>query len=270
MIGRNADIWYCYIRGYPLGSAGGFYLLDISHNDGEIRVFQCDIQHIAPLHVKGTLFLCIQPVIVVHQCLYQDLLDARRTFDNYKRDQFIQYTCGVNYESYMDQLIGSIIEFQDTFHCDTTNDSHGLSQHANNDTESIVMVSTMHNRRLGIVDSPLYRDINYPDKVKGYMALESTSFQFIGPDRASIDIESSDHYLDVAQIIKQSGLPNYRQVRVPLNSGLCIEAWKKYLLEYKNQKLIQYLQFGFPLSISQPDLLDNHNATNHFSALQFH
>ena len=183
--------------------------------------------------------------------------------------KFIQYTCGASYESYMDQLIGSLIKFQDNCHCDATSNSCGLNHHTNNDTESIVMASTMHTRRSGIVDSPLCRDINYPDKAKGYKALEPTSFQFIGPDRASIDIESIDHYFDVACIIKQSGLPNYRQVRVPLNSGLCIESWKKYLLEYKDQKLLQYLQFAFPLSISQPELLDNHKATNHFSARQF-
>ena len=145
-VARNADIWYCYIHGYPLGSVGGFYLLDISNNDGQIRIFQCDVQHIAPLHVKGTLFLCIQPVVMVHQYLHQELLDARRTYDNYKHDQFIQYTCGVSYQSYMDQLIGSIIKFQDNFHCDATSDSCGLSQHINNDTESIIMASTMHTR----------------------------------------------------------------------------------------------------------------------------
>ena len=92
---RNAGIWYCYIHGYPSGSTGGFYLIDISHTDGQIHVFQCVVQHIAPLYVEGTLFLGIQPVLVVNQYLHQDLLDARRTFDNYKHDQFTQYTFGV-------------------------------------------------------------------------------------------------------------------------------------------------------------------------------
>ena len=259
---RNADIFYCYIHGYPYGSSGGFYLLDISHNDGQIHIFQCVVRHNAPLYVEGTLFLGIQPVGMVNQYLHQDLVDARRAFDNYKCDQFTQYTFGVNYESYMDQLIGSIIDFQDSHHCDNTERNYDLSQHANTDKESIVVVSTVDTRRSGIVNSPPCRDINYPDKVRGYLALEPTSFQFIGPD-------SSDNYLDVAQLIKQSGLPNYKQIRIPLKSGLCFESWKKYLLDYKDQKVLQYLQFGFPLSISQPELLDNQSPTNHFSALQF-
>ena len=41
------------------------------------------------------------------------------------------------------------------------------------------------------------------------------------------------------------------------------------MLEYKDQKLVQYLQFGFPLSISQPELLVNQKVTNHFLPLQF-
>ena len=161
----------------------------------------------------------------------------------------------------MDQLISSIIELQDSHHCDTTDRNYDLSQHVNTDTESI------ESRRSGIVNSPPCRDINYPHKARGYMALEPTSFHFIGPDRAPIDTDSCDNYLHVALIIKQSGLPNHKQVRVPLNSGLCIESWKKYLLEYKDQKVLQYLQFGFPLSISQPELLDNQSPTNHFLAL---
>ena len=112
-------------------------------------------------------------------------MDARRAFDNNKRDQFTQYTFGVNYGSYMDQLIGSIIESQDSHHWDTTDRKYELSQHANTDTEPIVVVSTVDTRCLGIVNSPPCRDINYPHKVRGYMA----------------------------------------------NSGLCIESWKKYLLE---------------------------------------
>ena len=73
----------------------------------------------------------------------------------------------------------------------------------------------------------------------------------------------------MARIIRQSGLPKYKQARVPLNSGLRIEAWKKYLSKYEDQKLVQYLQFGFPLSITQSKVLYNHNVKNHYSALQF-
>ena len=41
---NNSDTWYSYIHGYPFDSPGGFYLLEISRNDGHIRIFQCDVQ----------------------------------------------------------------------------------------------------------------------------------------------------------------------------------------------------------------------------------
>ena len=268
-VAHNADTWYCYIHDHPSGSLGGFHLLKISHINGQIHVFQCVAQHNAPLYVQGTLLLCIQPVVTVHQYTHQGLLDARRAFDNYKRDQFTQHTFGVDYECYMDQVIGSLIECQDNYQCDITETIHGLSQHMNDKTENVVRMPTAGTKCLGIVNSPSCRDVNYPDKVRGYIALESTSFQFIGPDRASINTDCSDHYLNVARTIKQSGLPNYKQVRIPLNSGLCIDSWKEYLRQYKDQKLVQYLQFGYPLSISHPELLSNQSVTNHFSALQY-
>ena len=107
-VARNSDIWYCYIHGYPFGTPGGFYVLYMSRDNGQINIFQCIVQHVAPIYVRGILFLCIQPVVMVHQHVHQDLLDARRAFHNYKRDQFMQQTFGVNYEGYMDQLIGSL------------------------------------------------------------------------------------------------------------------------------------------------------------------
>ena len=36
---NNSDIWYSYIHGYPCGSPGGFYYLEISRNNGHIQVF---------------------------------------------------------------------------------------------------------------------------------------------------------------------------------------------------------------------------------------
>ena len=111
-------------------------------------------------------------------------------------------------------------------------------------------------------------NINNP-KSKGYIALQTTDFSFIGPDRQAIDTSDVNKYLRMALIMKKSGLPNYRQARIPLTSGLNIGAWKRYLRDYPDQKLIQYLQYGFPLSIKNPNVLNNHNVKNHYSALQF-
>ena len=113
-------------------------------------------------------------------------------------------------------------------------------------------------------------DLNYPDKDRGYIALQPTDFRFIGPDRLGIDTSNLDLYLKVAGTVRQSGLPNYRQVRIPINSGLNIQAWQHHLSDYGDQLLVQYLQYGFPLSIRDPDMLVMRNVKNHYSALQYH
>ena len=113
--------------------------------------------------------------------------------------------------------------------------------------------------------------INDPHKSKGFIALQPTLrlFSFIDPDRQATDTSGVDKYLEMAMIIKKSGLSNYRQARIPLSSGLNIDAWKRYLHNYPDQKLVQYLQYGFPLSIKSHSDLKNQNVKNHYSALQF-
>ena len=112
------------------------------------------------------------------------------------------------------------------------------------------------------------RGVNNPEKTRGYIAIEPTNFIFIGPDRATESISSTNQYLGIAEIIRHSGLPNYKQARIPIKSGLNIESWKRHFGNYPDQRLIQYLQYGFPLSIKEPDSLVNQQVKNHFSALQ--
>ena len=87
----NSDTWYSYIHGYPYGSPGGFYLLEILRNDGKNRIFQCDVQPESPLNVWGSLVLYIQPVTIINYHTPQDMLEARKVFDNYRQDLFIQH-----------------------------------------------------------------------------------------------------------------------------------------------------------------------------------
>ena len=70
--------------------------------------------------------------------------------------------------------------------------------------------------------------------------------------------------------IRESGVPNYRQVRVPIKSGLNIEAWRRQLYDYKDQVLVQYLEYGFTLSIKDSRPLTEQKIKNHFSATQYH
>ena len=120
----------------------------------------------------------------------------------------------------MDQLIGALIDFQGRYFCEITDEPCDLYQHDNVGTKSVVVVPTggtkcsgivpsprdlnfnqhdnidtnsangvptVGTKGSGIVTSPLCRDVNYSDKARGYIAIDSTSFQFIGPDRATIE-----------------------------------------------------------------------------------
>ena len=93
------------------------------------------------------------------------------------------------------------------------------------------------------------RDFNIPRKTVGYSALEATDFKFIGPDWPPVDINSIDTCLQVADAILFTNKPNYREARIPIVSGLNIRAWETYLKGYPDDRLIQYIRFGFPLSI---------------------
>ena len=70
--------------------------------------------------------------------------------------------------------------------------------------------------------------------------------------------------INIADIERDINKPNYQQARFPLNSGLNLQAWENYLQDYPHCIVLQYLKFGFPLSIENPDALNNTNVVNHF------
>ena len=62
---------------------------------------------------------------------------------------------------------------------------------------------------------------------------------------------------------------NYAQARTPLEAGLNLEEWEHELKDYPDQMIIQYLKFGFPLSLVNPNRLSSTFIKNHHSAIQF-
>ena len=92
-------------------------------------------------------------------------------------------------------------------------------------------------------------DFHDPSKTRGFLAHESMDFQFIGPDRQPPTSTSLKEYINMATGIKATNLPNYKAARFPIHSGLNIDAWRHYLKDYPNKKLIEYLTYGFPLSL---------------------
>ena len=112
------------------------------------------------------------------------------------------------------------------------------------------------------------RDFHDPSKTRGFLAHTSMDFKFIGPGRPPTSTTLKD-YIHMATVIQATGLPNYRLARFPIQSGLNIEAWRHHLKGYYNEKLIEYLTYGFPLSLQHDTCLNNTVVVNHYSARQF-
>ena len=51
-------------------------------------------------------------------------------------------------------------------------------------------------------------DFNDLDKTKGFLNHAKTTFEFIGPDKEPVKLDSIDKYLQVDEIIRNTGCPN--------------------------------------------------------------
>ena len=124
-------------------------------------------------------------------------------------------------------------------------------------------------------DRPLismaYRpDFNFPNKIRGHLVHAETSFQFVGPDRDLVQTDSVQKCLEVADIIMDTGLIKLQDGSYSYQVGFTqLRAWEHYLRDYPDQRLLQYLTFGFPLSVQKDNTLTGRHIENHFSARQF-
>ena len=57
--------------------------------------------------------------------------------------------------------------------------------------------------------------------------------------------------LQIHALIKATGLPNYMQARIPIQSQLNVQVWKDLLNDYCDQQLLQLIEFGFPLGFNR-------------------
>ena len=260
----NSDNYYVYLHKNIHQKPPGFYLLKKCCLTGHMALYKSNYSHAGPLWALSTLQLGIVFAVTQYDCV--DMLRAKMARDNYKQDCDYWDKYGITYESHMDKIIEHLLNLQHD--CTTVDMTNTLREvvHPEMDNETPPnKVTLLSDPKLTRV---VCRDVNDSNKTRGYIAMEPTNFSFTGPDRATESVININQYLRIAKIIRHSGLPNYRQVRIPIKSGLNIEAWKSHLKDYPDQKLIQYLQYGFPLSIENPQLLGNKEVKNHFSALQ--
>ena len=58
------------------------------------------------------------------------------------------------------------------------------------------------------------------------------------PDIAYLDIKCIQDYLDIAHMVKDIRVPNYRWAIVSIPSGLQVDAWGRHLQDYPDSRLI--------------------------------
>ena len=68
--------------------------------------------------------------------------------------------------------------------------------------------------------------------------------------------------------VRESATPNYRGVKIPLESGLNIEAWRKRAHLISDGSLIDMLQYGFPVGF-EGEVRPKESLPNHGSAVKF-
>ena len=80
---------------------------------------------------------------------------------------------------------------------------------------------------------------------------------------------------DIYYTVMNTGMYNYRGARIRVPSGLCIEAWERYLCNYTDHNLVSFLAYGWPINhertvplISTP--VNHPSATQHPQHIDFY
>ena len=205
---------------------------------------------------------------------YKIFLDDQHSWDQY----------GCSYEKYVLHIIDRLIDdccepVPQEGGSDTTQNSeprctkynsHTNTSHTNHCQNQSSIPSGIE-AHLGpqVRKNGVLRDASISTKNIGFLNHHPKNFTFIGPDRAPHNINSLDEYLRITDTIRSTGVPNYACARIPLISGLNIDEWERELRDYHDPLLLQYLKFGFPLSLVHPQDLSNTTVSNHHSADQF-
>ena len=210
--------------------------------------------------------------------------EAKLAYKNFLDDQHSWNQYGCSYEKYVLHIIDRLIDdccepvpqeggpdtTQSSEPCCTEYNSHTNTSHTNH-CQNQSSIPNGIEAHLGpqVRTNGILRDASISTKKIGFLNHHPKTFTFIGPDRAPQNINSLGEYLRIADTIRSTGVPNYAGARIPLISGLNIGEWERELRDYHDPFLLQYLKFGFPLSLVHPQDLSNITVSNHHSANQF-
>ena len=101
--------------------------------------------------------------------------EAGRVFHNYKQDCFIRHHYGISYECYLTSIIDALIVAQDSVDRQTDIDTSVQCRRVdtNNDQGHSVFDNNKPTHLNPDHQKLVQSDINYPDKVRGFIALQN-------------------------------------------------------------------------------------------------
>ena len=74
--------------------------------------------------------------------------------------------------------------------------------------------------------------------------------------------------IETHRLVRQSGVPNFLGLRIPIPTQLKVHRWRYYLRDYFEQQLPDLIEFGFPLDFNRMyvmgQTLDNHTSANEY------
>ena len=72
------------------------------------------------------------------------------------------------------------------------------------------------------------------------------------------------------KMIRQSGVPNFLGLGIPVNTQFKVKAWRHHLKDYWDQQLMDLIQYGFPLDFDRNCVLgetvENHASANEYAS----
>ena len=211
------------------------------------QLYNCDtfpVEYLEIVYIQNMLIHC---PLKVQEVTEFEKVNAAITADNFKQDCRTFNCLNMSYEKYMDRIIMNLIEKQGE---STHNMTSKVKPRDNSVVSNIVDgvdIKPTHNtnplpqffKNFGEsnnVGNP--KDYNDPEKDRGFISLQETEFKFIGPDRDFCNYNKIEQVTEIGNIIRATGLPNYKQARFPIRSSLNLPAWEKYLADYPDHHLM--------------------------------
>ena len=89
------------------------------------------------------------------------------------------------------------------------------------------------------------------------------------PHHQSFDYSNKNNWVQLAyNEARHYTEPNYKGARVRVVFQLQVKQWRHLLCDYSMNRVCDYIEFGFPLSLDYENFTFNTSITNHASALQ--